>query len=266
MTIEYKAAPGFTTGIDGRTVTGLFCVHGNVDDGGDRSYPGLFGDFTSGGRSRSRFLWQHDSSQPPIATIDRVYEVTRADLPEAVLKYAPNASGGTAVTRTYLDTPRASEVFAALSAGALSEMSYAYDAKDFKHTEDNDRLVRELYKAELFDVSDVNWGLNSATSADGQKGSPLIVEHATVLAAVDSYIKRYQALAALRAKEGRVLSGENRKRIESAMEALTGAIDALKTLLAATEPQKTAGHADMNQLRAYRAQQQQRLRELGVYQ
>lgn len=264
MPIEYKAAPAFMLGVDGRSATGIYAVHGNVDAGGDRSYPGLFGDFTSNGRSRARFLWQHDSSQPPIATIDRVYEVNRADLPPAVLSYAPQATGGTAVTRTYLETPRASEVFAALQAGALTEMSYAYDAKEWVFTEDGDAPVRELYKAELFDISDVNWGMNPATSADGLKGAPLFIEHSTALAAVDSYIKRYQALAALRAKEGRVLSGENRKRIESAMEALAGAIAALKTLLEATEPQKN-GHAEMNQLRVMRIEREQRLRELGVF-
>ena len=262
--MEYKAAPAFTLGIDGRSATGIYAVHGNVDDGGDRTYPGLFGDFLAGGRSRARFLWQHDGNQPPIATIDRVYEVSRADLPPAVLQYAPGATGGTAVTRTYLDTPRGNEVFAALSAGALTEMSYAYDARDYKYSEEGGRTVRELYKADLFDISDVNWGMNPATSADGQKGAPLFVEHAMALAAVDAYISRYKALAALRAKEGRVLSGENRKRIESAIEALDGAQKALTDLLTAPEPQKN-GRAETNQLRANWAQQQQRLRDLGVF-
>lgn len=237
MPIEYKASPAFTMGIEGRTVTGIAAVHGNIDEGGDRSYPGLFGDFTVNGRSRARFLWQHDSSQPPIATIDRAFEVSRADLPPAVLSYAPEATGGTAVTRTYLEDAFAERVFGGVRSGAITEMSYAYDAKDWKFTEVDDRPVRELFKAEVFDFSDVAWGMNPATSADGQK-SPLFVEHATALAAVESYIKRYQALAALRAKEGRVLSGENRKRIESAIEALAGASAALKDLLAATEPKQ----------------------------
>ena len=263
MPIEYKAAPAFTLGIEGRTVTGIAAVHGNIDESGDRSYPGLFGDFTVNGRSRARFLWQHDASQPPIATIDRVYEVTRADLPDVVLKFAPNATGGVAVTRSYLEDAFADRVFGAVKSGAITEMSYAYDAKDWKMTEDEDRPVRDLFKAELFDLSDVNWGLNSATSADGSKGRPLDIEHATALAAVKAYIDRYQALAALRAKEGRVLSGENRKRIESAIEALAGATKALDDLLAATEPQKN-GHAEVNALRSRWAQQQQRLRELGV--
>jgi len=243
--MEYKTAPTFTMGIEGRTATGITAVHGNVDEGGDRSYPGLFGDFTVNGRQRAKFLWQHDSSQPPISTIDQVFEVNRADLPPAVLQYAPEATGGTAVKRTYLDTPRANEVFAALKAGALTEMSYAYEAKHFDFTQQGERQVRELYKAEVYDFSDVNWGMNPATSADGQKGAPMIVEHATVLAAVDAYIQRYKALAELRAKEGRVLSGDNRKRIESAIEALSGAQKALTDLLAATEPKSAT---DVRQL------------------
>jgi len=238
MPIEYKASPAFTMGIEGRTVTGIAAVHGNVDEGNDRSYPGLFGDFTTNGRKRARFLWQHDASQPPTAAIDELFEVNRADLPPAVLAYASNATGGTAVKRTYLDTPRGNEILAGLMAGAIAEMSYAYDAKEWQFTEDGDRTVRELYKADLFDLSDVNWGMNPATSADGMKGSPLIVEHSTVLAAVENYIKRYQALAELRAKEGRVLSGENRKRIESAIEALANASKALSDLLDATEPKQ----------------------------
>jgi hypothetical protein len=130
--MEYKASKTFTMGIDGRTVTGIFAVHGNVDDGDgwssrDRSHPGMFGDFTVDGRKRAVFLWQHNSMEPPTATIDQLFEVARADLPPAVLKYAPDTTGGTAIKRTYLETARANEVFAALSSGALSEMSYSYD-------------------------------------------------------------------------------------------------------------------------------------------
>ncbi len=261
---EYKSLPQFTKAIDDRTVEGIFAVHGNVDSGGDRGHPGLFGDFLAGGRKRAVFLWQHDASAPPIATIDQVYEVSAADLPPAVKLYAPDATGGVAVKRTYLDTPRGNEVLAGLRAGAIREMSYAYEPKrwDFEERDDGG-MVRNLYQADLLDISDVNWGMNPATSADGTKaGRPLIVEHAAVLAAVDAYTTRYQELAALRAKEGRVLSGENRKRISDAVEALDGAATALRDLLAATEPAK--GWHETHQLRAAWAATQQRLRELGV--
>lgn len=241
---EYKALPQFTMGIEDRTVTGIGAVHGNVDNGLDRSHPGLFGDGTVKGRKRVVFLWQHDSSAPPIATIDRVFEVAGADLPPAVKLYAPDATGGVAVQRTYLDTARGNEVLAGLKAAAISEMSYAYDPTRFDYEElDDGRTIRNIYTADLFDFSDVNWGLNPATSATGQKGLPLHLEHDTVLAAVRGYIKRLEDLASLRAKEGRVLSGENRKRIESAIDALDGARTALDDLLSATELRNDAPKA-----------------------
>lgn len=264
---EYKSVKAFTMGIDDRTVTGIFCVHGNVDSGDgwsfrDRSHPGVFGDFTSKGRDRVVFLWQHRSMDPPIATIDRLYDVARADLPEAVLKYAPDATGGAAVVRTYLDTPRASEVLAGLKAGAIREMSYAYDVKrwDIEEKDDGSLQIRNIYEADLFDVSDVNWGMNPATSADGSKGQPIDMQHAALLAGVADYIKRFQSLSELRAKEGRVLSGENRRRIEEAVTTLDGAKSVLTDLLAATEPKSPGKH--YQQLRAESLRLRARLQEL----
>lgn len=246
MPPEYKSIKAAVMGFEGeRTVTGIFAVHGNVDAGDgwtsrDRSHPGLFGDFLADGRDRAKFLWQHRSQDPPIATIDKLFEVSAADLPPAIKAYAPDATGGVAVTRTYLDTPRANEVLAGLKVGAITEMSYAYEATrwDFEEPETPRALpIRNLYAAKLLDCSDVNWGMNPATSADGAKnGMPLPDHHAAVLAAVATYKDRLAALSELRAKEGRVLSGDNRKRIEDAVSALKDASTALNDLLAATEP------------------------------
>ena len=218
MPIEYKSVKAAVMGVEGRTVTGVFAVHGNVDSGDgwtsrDRSHPGIFGNFTADGRARCKFLWQHRSDQPPIATVDRLFEIAAADLPAAV-------------KLTYLETPRADEVLTGLKAGAITEMSYAYEVTrwDFEEPKDGGLPIRNLYAADLYDVSDVNWGMNPATSADGAKaGQPLTEHHAAVLAAVASYKERLAALAALRAKDGRVLSGENRKRIEDALGALKDA-------------------------------------------
>lgn len=262
--MEYKSGPAFTTGITDRSVTGIFAVHGNIDDGRDRGHPGLFGDGTANGRKRTVFLWQHDASAPPIAMIDQVFEVASADLPPAVKLYAPDATGGVAVTRTYLDTPRANEVLAGLRAGAIREMSYAYEPKRWDYADEEAGPVRNLYEADLLDISDVNWGMNPATSADGSKGRPMLVEHATVLAAVAAYTDRYKDLAALRAKEGRVLSGENRKRIEDAVSALSSAADVLKGLLAATEPQERASMRELLAAQQQWQALQARLRHLGV--
>src|SRR6188472_1487140 len=123
---EYKQLRHATKSIDGRTVTGIAAVHGNVDDGGDKSWPGSFADTNVDGRDRAVFLWMHDSSAPPTASINYVREVPRAQLPPKVLEFAPDATGGVEVSRSYLDTPRGNEILAGLTAGALNEMSYAY--------------------------------------------------------------------------------------------------------------------------------------------
>jgi hypothetical protein len=189
---------------------------------------------------RAVHLWQHDSSAPPTATIDRIFEVGAGDLPPAVKLYAPDATGGVAVQRTYLETPRADEVLAGLRTGAIKEMSYAYVPTRWDYEDAEEGFVRNLYEAEIYDTSDVNWGMNPATTADGRKALPLALNHDAVLAAVSGYIARYQDLAHLRAKEGRVLSGDNRKRIGEAVEALKAAQVALQELLDATDPGKAA--------------------------
>lgn len=245
--MEYKYLPQFTKSIDERTVTGIFAVHGNIDDGNDRSHPGSFANTAVNGRNRARFLWQHRTDEPPIAVIKSIREVGRSELPASVLSYAPEASGGVEVVREYLDTPRGNEVLTGIKAGAIEEMSYAYDVVRYDIQEDDQRgYIRNIFEVKLYDVSDVLWGMNPATSAS--KGMPLEIEHQTALAAVNAYIKRYKALAELRAKEGRVLSGDNRKRIESAVEALASAQTALKDLLAATEPAKSEDRAEAERL------------------
>jgi hypothetical protein len=249
--MEYKASKTFTMGIDGRTVTGIFAVHGNVDDGDgwssrDRSHPGMFGDFTVDGRKRAVFLWQHNSMEPPTATIDQLFEVARADLPPAVLKYAPDTTGGTAIKRTYLETARASEVFAALSSGALSEMSYSYDPTrwDFeKGPSDSDIRIRNLYEADLYDVSDVNWGMNPATSADGAKGldwkaQPLLAHAGAVEAAIADLAARLAELKQRRLKEGRTFSSANYTALNGIADSLDGLTVDLRGVLDSAEPKQ----------------------------
>lgn len=237
--MEYKAAQQFTKAITDRTVVGVFAVHGNIDAGGDRSHPGSFADTKVDGRDRVRFLWQHDSSAPPIAVIDYVRELPRDRLPEKVLGFAPDASGGVEVSRTYLDTPRGNEVLAGITAGAIQEMSYAYDLTNYAFTEEEDRTVREIYGVKLFDISDVNHGMNPATSAvkavDWKEHS--LTAHAdAVEAANQEFFNRIQELMDRRAKEGRILSDANRKKIEGALQAMSAVQSALQDLLTASAP------------------------------
>lgn len=237
--MEVKSLPQFTKSIDGRTVTGIFAVHGNVDDGGDRSWPGTFSNAAMNGRDRTRFLWQHDASAPPVATIKSIREVPRPELPQSVLGYAPDATGGAEVTREYLNTPRGDEVLAAIQAGAVEEMSYGFDVTRYDFEETDGKQIRNIREVKLYDISDVNWGMNAATTGVKRlllEGAPLGVLADQVEACLAAFTTEASATKERRAKEGRVLSDANRKRISSLQDALTAVLTDLDELLTATAP------------------------------
>ena len=168
---ENKAFPAEIKEIVDRTVTGITAVMGNVDDGADIIHKGAFKKTIqeNSGRNRIRHLWQHDWQQPPIAAVRDIREVGRADLPPKIKSMFPEASGGLLVERTYLDTPRADEVLSGLRSGAINEMSIGYDPIkfDFEELEGGEAkglMIRNLRELRLWDTSDVNWGMNAATS------------------------------------------------------------------------------------------------------
>lgn len=239
--MEYKSQPAYTKEISGRVVTGVFAVNGNVDGYNDISVNGAFSRrLADGSRKRMRFLWQHNSMNPPIASIKEVREIGRDELPQAVLQHAPEATGGVLVTREYYeDVPLADWVLAGIRAGDIDEMSYAYDVHAWDMEDRDGRKVRILKDIELFDISDVNWGANPATA--GVKGVPVpgmpFAQHGdAVVSAVADYIERVKARADFRAKEGRVLSGANRSRIKALVESLHEVTADLEQLLVDTEP------------------------------
>jgi HK97 family phage prohead protease len=214
-------------------------VHGNIDDGNDRSWPGSFASTAVNGRDRARFLWQHNGMEPPVAAIKDVREVGRPELPQSVLGFAPNANGGVEVTREYLDTPRGNEILAGIKAGAIEEMSYAYDVTRSDFEEIDGKQIRNIREVKIYDFSDVNWGMNPATvAAKGgpHAGLPFQVHSATVLAAVEEFQERAKGLHDLRAKEGRTLSTANVARLQSLYDALLASATDLKALLDATAP------------------------------
>ena len=182
------------------------------------SVNGSFGKRLSEGRSRVRFLWNHNSMNPPIASVKSIREVGRDELPAKVLDWAPEATGGVEVTRKYYsDIPLADWVFKGIEEGDVSEMSYAYDIHEFsiKKLEDG-KEIRVLQDVELYDVSDVNWGMNPATA--GVKGLPVsgttFVQHsAMVEATVEEFLTRVKDRKSFRAHEGRTLSDGVRTRL-----------------------------------------------------
>lgn len=153
--------------IEGRTVTGFPSVFGNVDDGGDIVESGAFTKTLGERATRLRWLWQHAQDEPPTAKILEVAEVGRGDLPLALLAQAPEATGGLRVKREYLETPRGNEVLAAIQAGALNEMSFGYDAVKAEPSSlviGGRKARRKLLELRLWEFSDVNWGMNPATT------------------------------------------------------------------------------------------------------
>lgn len=217
----YKTLPYFVKELDAktRTVTGIFAVHGNVDSGEDMSVMGSFAKRMGEGRPRVRFLWNHNSMNPPIASIKSIREVGREELPQKVLDWAPEATGGMEVTRKYYsDIPLADWVFKAITEGDVTEMSYAYDVHEvtLKEREDGQRPIRILNDIELYDISDVNWGMNPATS--GVKGLPVtgttFAQHsALVVATIEEFALRAADRKNFREAEGRTLSEDTRARL-----------------------------------------------------
>lgn len=170
MRRELKATPFYVKAITDREVTGIFSVMGNLDSYTDKIWPGAFAKTFRERAGKVLHLWQHDFCKPPIALIKGLREVPREELPPAVLEMAPDALGGAEVTREYLTTPRAEEVFANLKAGVPLQMSFAYDAIRYDYEElpgakyEWER-IRNLREVRLWETSDVLWGANEATVA-----------------------------------------------------------------------------------------------------
>jgi HK97 family phage prohead protease len=216
----YKTLTHFVKELDAktRTVTGIFAVNGNVDSGGDMSVNGAFERRLSEGRSRARFLWNHNSMNPPIASIKSIREVDRGGLPAKVLEFAPDATGGVEVTRKYYEgVPLADWVFKSIEEGDVTEMSYAYDIHEYAIKKlDDGKEIRVLQDVELYDVSDVNWGMNPATA--GVKGLPVpgmtFMQHsAYVESTLEEYIARVNDRKTFREHEGRTLSDATRQKL-----------------------------------------------------
>jgi len=191
---ESKTMPAWTKDVSGRKVTGITAVTGNVDDGGDRIIAGAFSKTIAESARRIRHLWQHGADgwdygvTPPIAAVTRIAEVGKDALPDAVTKMAPLATGGLEVEREYLRTPRGDEILEAYKAGIELEMSIGYECIIKKYIEeDRDRVsmrhYRDLIEIKLFDTSDVNWGMNSATvgSKSFERRFQLLVERMKAL-------------------------------------------------------------------------------------
>ena len=170
---ELKAAPHYVKSINGRTVVGIFSVFGNRDSYDDIIYPGSFLKTIRERGSKILHLWQHDTDEPPIARVDALREIRREELPEQIRLEYPDASGGCEVTRTYLETDRANEVFINITGGVPLQMSFMFEMVKWESVEDDESnwgYTRHIRELRLWETSDVNWGANPATIASKRAG------------------------------------------------------------------------------------------------
>lgn len=160
---EFKTLPHFTKAIEGRTVTTLFSVAGNIDSYGDRIWPGAFAQTFAQRGLKVLHLWQHDFLSPPIAVVKALQEIPREALPEEVLAEFPEALGGAEAVSDFLETERGEEVLTALKSGSPLEASFGYDAIKVDFEEVNGERIRNLREVRLWELSTCLWGANSAT-------------------------------------------------------------------------------------------------------
>lgn len=204
-----------TKGIEGRTVIGIASVFGNVDDSGDRILRGSFEKTLMESAKRVRHLWQHGADgwdygvTPPVATIRHLQEVGREALPGVLLEVYPEATGGLEVSRTYLETARGEEILACYKAGIQLEMSIGFTVIQSRRIVPKEQVTfnhqRDISEMKLFDTSDVNWGMNSATmgSKSLECRMALLMERLSLLRS-----ENLAALEATRLTEFRALCAE----------------------------------------------------------
>ncbi len=121
--------------------------------------------------------------------------------------------------------------------GELQEWSYGFNVKKWSRGEFDGQEVRFLEEVEVFEVSPVMIGAGVGTHTEFVKGhQSLEEEDAAALAAVAGFHDRVKALAAVRAKEGRTLSGANRDRLKRHLDLLAEIRADIETLLTDTAP------------------------------
>lgn len=124
--------------------------------------------------------------------------------------------------------------------GGLQEWSFGFAVTEAKMGPFDDGMlgdVRFLIAGETYEVSPVLVGANRDTHTLDIKGHTAYAQEGeTVLIAVTDFLTRSRSLADLRAKEGRVLSDANRKRLSSLLASLQAVGADIEELLTATEP------------------------------
>lgn len=166
MTIQFKDATGFHETEDGSGIfEGYASVFGNVDSYGDKVIKGAFS------KSLAKSFPDDGAGIP-------CYWSHRMDDPEFILGKTLSAveddHGLKVRVSLDLDNPKAAAAYRALKAGAVNQMSFAYEVLESHFIPEKGAKfggVNELRELNIFEVSVVQIGANTATSIDMVKSA-----------------------------------------------------------------------------------------------
>lgn len=215
------------------SVKAVFATMNVVDKDGDITVPGAFGNQNVVISAYGHESW--DGALPVGA--GRIYEAGNEAIFEG--KFFLTSTIG----KDHYETIKALQ-----EAGQPSEWSYGFDKEEWGYIDYEGRQVRQLRKNLVYEVSPVLVGAGQNTRTLAMKGLQYADQAGALLADADAFLERTKALAALRLKEGRVLSSANRSRIESVVGGMKTVIADLESLLTETAPSTDDGKGLASQL------------------
>lgn len=213
----FKGAPILS--VENDTCTGITAVMGNIDAYNDIIVSGAFLKTIQENGKRFKWLWSHNPFEPPTAKVLKAYELGKGDLPQSVLDKAPESTGGLAIERQYLQTPRAQEILQGIKAGAIDEGSIGYDVVKSDFGRLGDKGVQYLREIKLYEGSDVVFGANDATVASKSLSQDILK---MAVEAGQHWIAFNQD------KQGRALSASNESKLKSAVDALLEVLSSIE--------------------------------------
>jgi HK97 family phage prohead protease len=212
-------------------------VFNNVDAGKEIVRQGFFQKSIE--RKLPKGVWAHDWKQPIAKTLE-AKEVAPGDpsLPDNL-----KTLGGTYIKGQFnMDTQRGREAYSDIKFGIIDEFSIGYSV--VRESKDEDTGARELLEGDWKEWSPVLVGMNDQTQLVSIKSEDAGTESSesfdSAVAELEKFAQKMQRNHDNRVKEGRVLSGSNRAKVQAAY-------DALGTLLEASAP--PAKQTDMDALR-----------------